>query len=189
MTPEEETKMMNEDHEIWKRSQELARRACDNRSILKVPGFDIDSQLDTAIQTFKAIARMSNYYRTPFAFTAPLYLQPGGNDNIYLCTTDRNLAQKWTDEINVRLQKSREAAIEYYRNNSSSEEEFESNLNGLFSARCVIMSIDKHISECDPEISSMNYIGVVISWWKSERDLIYDKAKECECLYNATEEL
>lgn len=184
MTPEEEVRMMNEDLEIWKRAREMARRPVEG-SILDVPGFDLDGQLGSIIATFRALNRMGQYHYTVFSQAAPLYMD-GHGQTIPLCTTDDHLAELWVYQINQVLQKSREDAIEHLRITSAHDVEFEKKLEGLFSARCVDMSIDPAIGERDDLIKGMHYIGVIVSYWKAERDGNYDAAKKCEAAYAAT---
>lgn len=181
MTPEEEARMMEEDHEIWKHAREVARKSLEG-SILDVPGIDLDGQLANIIMTFRAPDSKSPYHYTTFSQSAPLYLD-GCNQTIPLCTTDDYLAELWVYQINQVLQKSREDAIEYLRNTSAHDAEFEQKLEGLFSVRCVDMSIDSAIGERDDLIKGMHYIGVIISYWKAERNGNYDFAMDCEAAY------
>ena len=183
MKPEEEAKMLNEDHEIWKHAREMLHRSSEG-SILDVPGFDLDGQLGNIIMTFRALNRKSQYHYTAFSQAAPLYLD-GHCQTIPLCTTDAHLAELWVYQINQVLQKSREDAIEHLRTTSAHDAEFEQKLEGLFSARCVDMSIDPAIGERDDLIKGMHYIGIIVSYWKAERTGNYDAAKDCEAAYNS----
>ena len=183
MTPEEETRMMNEDHEIWKHTRETACKSVEG-SIVAVPEIDLDGQLESIIATFKALNRMNKYHYTVFSQAAPLYLD-GHYQTIPLCTTDNRLAELWVRQINQVLQKSREDAIEHLRITSAHDAEFEQKLEGLFSARCVDMSIDPAIGERDDLIKGMHYIGIIVSYWKAERTGNYDAAKSCEAAYAA----
>ena len=180
MTPEEEVKMMNEDHEIWKQSQEQAKRVANlyDPNICDIPGIDIDLQLEQIIMNYRALSNLNQYKYTPFSATAPLYLNP--ERKTLLCTTDDRLAQLWVFQINEKLQKSREAVIEELVKQSSSKEDLERRLEGVFSARCIDMSIDPCIGDRDHEIAGLHYIGIIVSHYYSERNGIYDAVKECE---------
>lgn len=176
--------MIEEDTQIWKHAREVARKSVEG-SIIDVPGIDLDGQLGNMIMTFRALNRKSQYHYTTFSHSAPLYLD-GHHQTIPLCTIDDHLAELWVHQINQALQKSREDAIEHLRTTSAHDAEFEQKLEGLFSARCVDMSIDPAIGERDDLIKGMHYIGIIISYWKAERTGNYDFAMDCEAAYAAT---
>lgn len=186
MTPEEEVKMMNEDHEIWKRSRELARKAS-TPNICDVSGIDLDTQLEQIIMNYRSMTNLNQYGRyTPFSAAAPLFLNP--DRKTLLCTTDNRLAQLWVFQINEKLQQSRDGVIAELIKQSSTKEDIERRLDGMFSARCIDMSIDPVIGDKDKEIAGMHYIGVIISHYRSERNGNYDAARECETAFECSKE-
>lgn len=179
MNNEADAKMINEDTDIWSKAVGLT----DARSILNVPGIDMDVQLEKIIMSFRALNKLNDYRYTPFSYTAPLYLDT--EERVPLCTTDKRLAELWVSQINQVLQHSREAAIEYFVKSCESKEELNDKLAGLFTARCVDMFIDHAIGERDPQVKDMHYIGVVVSYWNAERNDNYDAAKKCEAAFNS----
>ena len=175
MTPEEEVKMLNEDHEIWKQSREHARK-CSVPDICDVPGIEMDEQLEEIILNWRGLSKYNpNRYQT-FAGASVLYINR--KSAIPLCTTDEHLARLWISQINERLQTARENAISELNSHNKSTV-------GLFSARCVDMHIDPIIGDRDISIAGMHYIGVVVSYYNAERDNNYAHAKECEYTYNS----
>lgn len=173
--------MIEEDTQVWKETRERLNRT-HTKSIIDVPGIDLDEQLADIIMTFRSIGKYNQYKYTTFSATAPLYLN-AQSKTTPLCTTDDELAKLWVFQINQALQKSREAAIENLRVHSNNDVDFESKLDGLFSARCVDISIDPAIGERDDLIKGMHYIGVIVSYWRAERNGNYDAAKKCEAAY------
>lgn len=176
MTPEEEeVKMLNEDHEIWKQSHNHAQK-CSVPNICDVPGIEMDEQLEEIILNWRGLSKYNpNRYQT-FAGASVLYVNR--KNSTPLCTTDDHLARLWVSQINERLQTARENAISELNSHNKSTV-------GLFSARCVDMNIDPITGDRDTAIAGMHYIGVVISYYNAERDNNYVNAKECECTFNS----
>ena len=178
MTDEE----MQRDFECWKRSKRYAEMIePKHANITDMPGIDLDLQLEQIIFDYRAISNLLPNKYTPFSTAVPLYLNL--EKKTFLCTANAYFAKLWVDQINEKLQKSREAVIEELIKQSASKEELASLLNGIFSARCVDMSINSHIGDRDPEIANMHYIGVVISHYNSERVNIRDMVKQCNQKY------
>lgn len=182
MTPDEEVKMLNEDHEIWKQAHEHARK-CSVPNICDVPGIDIDSQLEQIIMNYRSLSNMNAYKMTTFSSTAPLYVD--GDRSIPMCTTDDELAKLWVLQINEKLQSSRDGVIYELIKQSSTKGDLQARLNGMYSARCIDMYIDPVIGERDKQIAGMHYIGVVVSHYNSERTNNLKHVKHCEAMFNS----
>lgn len=182
MTPEEEVKMLNEDHEIWKQSKGISSRIT-TPNICDVGGIDLDTQLEQIIMNYRSLGNINAYKTTTFSSTAPLYVD--GDCSIPLCTTDDELAKLWVLQINERLQNSRDSVIRELIKQSSTKGDLQARLDGMYSARCIDMYIDPIIGERDKQISGMHYIGVVISHYNSERTNNLKHAKHCETMFNS----
>jgi hypothetical protein len=162
-------------------SREIARKIS-TPNICNVSCIDLDTQLEQIIMNYRSMANLNRYGRyTPFSAAAPLFLNP--DRKTLLCTTDDSLAQLWVFQINEKLQQSRDGVIAELTKQSSSKEDLANRLDGMFSARCVDMSIDPFIGEKDKAIAGMHYIGVIISHYNSERNGICDAVKDCESAF------
>ena len=172
MTPEEEVKMLNEDHEIWKKSKEDARKAS-SINITDFPKMDIYNQLSDILSDWNIHHQDGRYKYSTFSGAAPIYIDR--LNNVPLCTTNDHYAKLWVAQINEIIQEIREKTL---------EELIDMDMH-MFSARCVDMYIDLIIGERDNKIAGMHYIGVVISHFGSERNNNYDIARECDACYES----
>ena len=177
MTPEEEAKMMNEDHEIWKKSKRIKNH---NKDITKLKMMQFNNQLEELVMAFRATSNLNRNKYSVFAHSCPLFID--WEKRIPLCTTDEYLARHWLFCINQELLRQRTAVV-----NLINEKGNGSDLSSMFSARCIMLPIDPAEGDVDVQISGMYYFGLIISHYDSERKNNYDIATDCECYYNSGE--
>lgn len=170
MTPEEEAKMLNEDHECWKEA-----KGYKTADITTYPHMRLREQLDALIMDWKATSKYDNFKYSVFSKSRTLYID--WKNNIPLCTTDENNARLWLQQINNVLLHSRLQAVKDVRMSDSLD------LDTLFSIRCVMIPIDLYEGDVDHEIAGMYYFGLVVSHFNSERNRNYDTAKDCDCIF------
>lgn len=173
MTPEEEVRMMNEDHEIWKRSKGLGEQP----KITDYPEMRLEEQLDALVMDWRATSRYDNYKYSVFSKTRTLYID--WKNSIPLCTSDEHLAKLWLYQINSYLLYHRRQALKEIKLSDSID------INSMFSVRCVMLPIDPVEGDTDHEIAGMYYFGLVVSHYNSERNNIRDIAKDCEARFNS----
>lgn len=167
MTPEEEAKMLNEDHEIWKEA-----KGYKTADITRYPYMRFPEQLDALIMDWKATSKYDNFKYSVFSKSRTLYID--WKNNIPLCTTDENNARLWLHQINKALFHSRHQALKEIKLSGSID------IDSMFSIRCVMIPIDLYEGDKDHEIAGMYYFGLVVSHYNSERNRNYDIAKDCD---------
>lgn len=172
MTPEEEAKMLNEDHECWKEA-----KGYKTADITRYPHMRFPEQLDALIMDWKATSKYDNFKYSVFSKSRTLYID--WKNNIPLCTTDENNARLWLHQINKALLHSRRQALKEIKLSDSID------INSMFSIRCVMLPIDPVEGDVDHEIAGMYYFGLVVSHYNSERNNIRDIAKDCESKFNS----
>ena len=184
MTPEEEVKMLNEDHEIWKKTKGFNKDVKVFRgfaNILDLPDIHFNEQLNMMIEEFRTLNGPNPFKESVFSFTRPLFAH--FVERIPLCTTDEDLAKRWLFQINATLLNSRVKASNELRAHNPDK------LDTMYSVRCVLLPIDPIEGDEDEEIRGMYYFGLIVSHYMSERKDIKAHAETCEILYNTLERM
>lgn len=178
MSPEEEAKLINDDHEIWKETVSQTNKIKsyrNNKSIIDVPSMQFDEQLDSLIYDFRATYKMNEFKYSTFSATRPLFIN--FKNRIPLCTSNEEYAKQWLTQINLRLLASRQQAVNDLKQHDPDS------IKSMFSVRCVIMPIDVFEGDVDPEIRGIHYFGLVISHYNSERVDIIESSELCDQEY------
>ena len=172
MTTEEEINMLNEDHEIWKKSHGI-----NTADITNYTEMCFKEQLDALIVDWKATSNYDNYKYTVFSKSRTLYID--WKNSIPLCTKDEHNARLWLQQINNALLHSRQQVVKEIKMLQNID------IDNMFSVRCVMIPIDLYEGDVDHEIAGMYYFGLVVSHYMSERNSVNTAAELCDKKYES----